>query len=765
MEQTTTDFTFDKAKNSTAIHVIVNPPEIRIIEGSDQTCYLYYRHQLLAQYEKRDNYARNMIIVQLFLSHQIRQKTLAQVFQLTVQHISTLVNKYRQTGSTGIQDRTVIRISNNQKIKGKIAEEIKKQLNVTEENKPSYHAVAKHIKQKYGVQLSPQRISCWWRETEQDKQAQQTKKTAPEQLALPEEETTKPHLTKTSAQPEKDKADNKQQPEKQTQLKDIHTGEQDKKNLDPNNRENNLKIGGQWQINHVAGSFILYAMLNASGFLSPFIKHLKDVSTTGSKTIERVMLTLFFLHALRLKSIEKTKHLIAAHFGPLVLGAFCRLQNLRYAIDDITEHKNFDYAVTEHYQCMSAYTELGDNVYYTDGHFSCYYGKHPIPKGYDARRKQAQRGRNTIYLHNSLGHNILSFESPTNTTLSVDIITLISEMKTAYGDVEGKNLFFDRGGYSADGFKKIKAAGMYFTTYLKGRKKHAEIDEALFKESEITVHGTKIKNRLYETESENKTYGKLRIIYFIGKQGKQIPVISTNPILSAVELVARIQKRWVEENGFKYMGEHFNIDLLTRYETEEAPDKIICRANPERKAVNKCIAEKKATIKELNQQYASKLNEVKEKDKITIAAFEETENKLKWAIKNEELALGLLELKRKDIPSKVESNMKDESVISSQKRRLFINLIKTMNYNCEKWLQQLFCQYHPKVDETLSLIRHVLTQPGRIRQRGQTLEVELERLDSGVQAKTLDAVLKKLKEDNLLHLPDGRKLAIWQAKS
>ncbi len=84
--------------------------------------------------------------------------------------------------------------------------------------------------------------------------------------------------------------------------------------------------------------------------------------------------------------------------------------------------------------------------------------------------------------------------------------------------------------------------------------------------------------------------------------------------------------------------------------------------------------------------------------------------------------------------------MKDESVISSQKRRMFINVVKTMNYNCEKWLQRLYCQYHPKVDETLSLIRHVLKQPGRIRQRGQILEVELERLDSEVQARSLDKV-------------------------
>ena len=279
---------------------------------------------------------------------------------------------------------------------------------------------------------------------------------------------------------------------------------------------------------------------------------------------------------------------------------------------------------------------------------------------------------------------------------------------------------------------------------------------------EITINGAVIKNRLHETHRQSKAYGPLRTIIFIGKQGKQIPVISTNLTLSAAEIVARLQKRWVEENGFKYMNEHFGLDLLATYETEDAPDKIMSRPNPERKAANKEIAEKKTALRKMKEALATKLSEVKDKDEMTIAAFEEKEREIKWAIKNAEVDLYLLEQKRKDIPSKVETNMKDESVITCQKRRMFINLVKTMNYNCEKWLQLRFCQYHPKADETLSLIRQVLKQPGRIRQRGQTLEVELEKLDSRVQAKTLDKVLEKLKEDKLLQLPDGRKLAIWQ---
>jgi len=470
----------------------INPPKVRLIISSDQTHYVFYRNQLIAQYQKNDNYARNMVIVQLFLCCKVSQKILSQVFQLTAPHLSLLVNKFRKTGSPGIQDRTIVRIGNNQKIKGKVADEIIKQLNVGKENRPTYASVMKLIKKKYGVQLSPQRISCWWKEVKQEKlkEADNSAKLEKEELA---KEKNKPAIFKDD--------------EVEFEVNEVIENNpiDDDVAKDKEFTVDDVTIGEDWQPNIVAGSFILYTMLNASQFLTPFIDILKKRLVTCSKAVERVMLTLFFSHALRLKSIEQTKHLIAAHFGPLVLGDFCRTQNLRYAIDDIIHHKNFDKAITEHYKNMAKQTNLGDEIYYTDGHFSCYYGKYPIPKGYDARRKQAARGRNTIYLHNSLGHNILSFESPTNTSLSRDIVTLIGKMKVSFGDLTGKNLFFDRGGFAADCFKQITKARMYFTTFLKSRKKESEIDENLFKEIKITFQGIEFI---------------LRIIYFIGKQGK-----------------------------------------------------------------------------------------------------------------------------------------------------------------------------------------------------------------------------------------------------
>lgn len=712
--------------------------EVQVIHGNEREHFVFLRGRLLASYAHSDLYTRNFLIVQLFINHRVRQGVLSEVFGLSVAHISRMVKRYRVKGSAGIVDSLDVRIKNNRKISAAAADYLTNLLSQTD--RPTYEQVADRVNKRFGIGVSAGRIGNWWRAERSAHAGRDANQTGAIQISLVHEQTAVAPLPE---EVNEDKAPA----------------------VSPPGQGNKQGPGdaSQWQNNAVAGSFILYALLYKSQFLRPFVKGICGALYQGKQSVERVMLSLFFMHALRLKSIEQSKHLSAEHFGALVLGRFYRQQSLRKAIDVITGHQQFDEVVSLHYRNLSHQTQLGDEIYYVDGHFSCYYGKHTIPKGYDSRRKQPARGRNTVYLHNSLGHHVLSFESPTNTTLSVDIETLIEKMNETHGRVEGKTLFFDRGGFSAKCFKRIKREGMYFATYLKHRKKESEIDLDRFSEEAIEIDGETIKDRIHEKARQTKAYGVVRTIVFIGRQGKQIPIITTNPELSAAEIVARLQKRWVEENGFKYMREHFNIDLLTTYKTEQAPDKIMTRRNPKRKEINRMISSKKQELKALRDRYSNRIDQVKNKEAMTIATFEQQEEKLKFAIKNKEMELGLLEHKRQEVAVKVQSNLKDECVISRRKRRLFINLIKCMNYNCEKWLQDLFCQIHPKKDETLSLIRQVLKTPGRIRQQGDVVEVELNRLDSNVQATSLDNVLDRLSQYNYLKLPDGRGLNIKQA--
>jgi len=93
MEQIAVNLTFEAQKHAININQ-ANPLEVSLIVNVSQTHYVFYRNTLFAQYEKNDNYTRNTILVQLFLCHRVPQNQLADVFQLTAQHISNLVGKY-----------------------------------------------------------------------------------------------------------------------------------------------------------------------------------------------------------------------------------------------------------------------------------------------------------------------------------------------------------------------------------------------------------------------------------------------------------------------------------------------------------------------------------------------------------------------------------------------------------------------------------------------------------------------------------------------
>ena len=206
------------------------------------------------------------------------------------------------------------------------------------------------------------------------------------------------------------------------------------------------------------------------------------------------------------------------------------------------------------------------------------------------------------------------------------------------------------------------------------------------------------------------------------------------------------------------MTEHFGIDLLCTYKTERAPVKIIKRPNADRQEVIGMIQRKKAELLKAKGELAEKIATVNRAQ--TIEEFLGVQKQLDLQMKNLQVDIDTLERKKMELPVKTEINLADGHVIISQKRRLFINAIKAMNYNAEKWLQILFKEHHEKADETLSLIRNLWRQPGKIKSEGRVIEVMLEPLSQRPMQASLTKVLEKLKETNCLRFPDGRMLRI-----
>jgi hypothetical protein len=690
----------------------VNHEDLQVIRSHVRVS-VFCRGFCFFTYENSDRFSRDYCLVQLHLSGHVKLKYLSRLFELSYQHCSNAVAKFKRSGVAGFVDHIEKRYRNRQKIEQKIGEFILRY----REQGCGYREISQMIRFRFRKNIKEQSLRAWIYKQNKIKKQEQSSEAG--QLELYEHE-------------------------------DIIDQAEE----------------GVWHWNSYAGSMILYGMIEWSGFLKPFEEYIvedEDKKKT-SWGVRRVILTLFFLHALRLKSIEQSKHLVGHDFAEVVGGDFLRQQWLRYAVDEIAENKGFDQAIDAYYKDLIRLTDRRDRIYYTDGHFSSYHGKRPVPKGYDPRRQMGFRGRNAVYLHNSQGEIVYLFESPANKNLSHDIEALVGDMEDFGVKLNRRTLMFDRGGFSQRCFLHLKMKKkMYFVTYLKNRKNEREESEDQFKLYRIqTEDGDEVEYKIFEKDPRQTRYGKVRVIVLLSSDGKQIPILTSNPYLKPETIVYLLQRRWREENCFKYMIEHFGIDLLTTYKTEAAPDHVVKRANPERQKINGMIAQKTRELEKLRNELAKKISENKNQDQQTVAEFLEKEKEIEFAIKNIQVDIDLLSRKRETLVSKIEVNLKDESVIIAQKRRLLINAIKAMNYNCEKWLQFLFKGVHAKKDETLSLIRNLWRQPGQVRNSDRSVEIRLKPLDTGSMRSSLDQILKKLKENNQLRMPDGRFLEISQ---
>ena len=683
----------------------IRADDVRLF-SSDQNVAVVCRGFCLFTFARDDRFSRNYSIVQMHLAGGLSLKFLSKLFGLSYAHCSRVLSKYRKEGVEGLKEETPVRYGNRRLIDDIVGELIVKE----REKGRAFEEISEIIRFKFKKRIREKSIRAWMSRT----------------LGMGAPAVQIEMFSSESLDPVED-----------------------------------LSESRGWRRNIYAGSMVLHGMLEWSGFLRPFTENIleDERKRESGYGVRRVILTLFFLHALRCKSIEQSKHIVGKDFEDLVGGDFLRLQPLRNAVDEIVARPGFDRAIDTYYRDLIAQTDRGDGFYYTDGHFSTYYGKRRVPKGYDPRRQMPFKGRSTIYLHNSLGEIVYLFESPTNTSLSNDIERLISEVGSLGMKLKRKTLGFDRGGFSTKCFRFLHLRKMYFVSYLKNRKKERAIDPSLFTSHKFkTEDGEENEYMIFERERILKSYGRIRIIVLLGTDGEQIPIMTSNPYLRAATVVYFLKRRWREENCFKYMIEHFGIDLLCTYKTERAPQKIIKRPNLERQEMTRLIQKKRADLLKLKGELGEKIL-TGNRDQ-TVEEFFDTQKQLELGMKNLQVDIDALERKKAEMPTKTQINLSDDHVIIAQKRRLFINAIKAMNYNAEKWLQILFKEHYEKVDETLSLIRSLWRQPGRIRSEGRIVDVVLEPLDMKPMQASLKKVLEKLKETNCLRLPDGRILRV-----
>jgi len=268
-------------------------------------------------------------------------------------------------------------------------------------------------------------------------------------------------------------------------------------------------------------------------------------------------------------------------------------------------------------------------------------------------------------------------------------------------------LVFDREGYSPDFFKNMKEKRVACLTY----HKHPD---GIWRNEEFSTHSVKlesgeiIKMDLAErgTQLSNKLW--LREIRKKTQSGHQTSVLATDYTSDLALVAMAMFSRWSQENFFKYMREHYNLDRLIEYKTESIPDTTRV-VNPEYRKLESQVKSKAGL---LNRRFV-KFGEINLKgdiDEKTINKYQEEKSALQDEIINLQQEITQIKEQRKNTQKHITVSQLPEEErftrLSAQSKHL-IDTIKMISYRAETAMSYVLKEKMSHPNESRRLLRSI----------------------------------------------------------
>ena len=319
-------------------------------------------------------------------------------------------------------------------------------------------------------------------------------------------------------------------------------------------------------------------ILLVNGLLSGVERLLGKVK--GYYTSVPLLLMLAFMVLCRIKTVEKLRGHAPGEFGKLLgLDRIPEVRCLRNKMDDLSAGQSAErWAAHLSKQWMSSDPEAVGTLY-IDGHVRVYNGRlTKLPRRYVSRQRLCLRATTDYWVNDATGRPFFVVEKAIDPgllkTLREDIVPrLLNDIPDQPTDQQLENnsllcrfiLVFDREGYSPDFFREMwQKHRIACITYHKHPGKTWPIEG--FREQVVRMpNGETVAMHLSEMGSlvgSGKKAVWMREVRKLTESGHQTSLISTAFELPHTLLVARMFSRWCKENFFRYMMEHFAIDLL-----------------------------------------------------------------------------------------------------------------------------------------------------------------------------------------------------------
>jgi len=513
--------------------------------------------------------------------------------------------------------------------------------------------------------------------------------------------------------------------------------------------------------------------LCANGLLSGLDKHLS--LPKGFYSAMHILIVLGSMALARIRRPEGLRHLPPGELGKVVgLDRVPEVGTLRDKIAVLAEQGTPREWMFDLSRQWMGDDPLEAGYLYVDGHVRVYHGSSALlPKRYVSRERLCLRGTTDYWVNDALGRPFFvvskSVTDGLAATLLEDIIPELlanvpSQPTQAQLDADPLLprfvMIFDREGSTHSLFSKLWEKRIGAISYRKNVKDRWSESEFVETEVPNPAGGSsrmKLAFRQTELSSKEATMPVLEVRR-LTDTGHQTAIITTARGLANPVVAGRIFSRWCQENFFKYMMEHYDIDGLVKYGWEEIPGTVSV-VNPAWRTLDKAASDTRRKIRKRQASFAS-VSFHAAGDDIELLA------QLHQDIQALEADLADLRVKRRTTPRKVPIASLPENERPGQLLplgKMLTDTVKMIAYRAETALVALLRPHLAKEDEARAMIRELFVSSADLvpDETANTLTVRIHRMASPAHDKAIAALLDDLTQLAFLH-PETHARLIYQ---
>jgi transposase-like protein len=512
--------------------------------------------------------------------------------------------------------------------------------------------------------------------------------------------------------------------------------------------------------------------LCANGLFSGLGRHL--ALPKGYYSALHILCVLGFMALARIRRPEQLRHHPPGELGKTIgLDRFPEVRTLREKIAHMAATGN----PTQWMRDLSK-TWMGNDpdeaaYLYLDGHVRVYHGSDAnLLRRYVSRQKLCLRGTTDYWINDALGRPFFVISKAVTEGLATTLLDEILPelLDSVPGQPTAEQLqadpllhrfvvIFDREGSHHSLLSRLWEQRVGVITY---RKNVTDTwPETQFIETQVACPGgTTIPMRLAVRETR-LTAGKaaplpVLEVRRLTQTGHQTAIITTARTLASPAIAGRMFSRWCQENYFGYMMQHYDIDGLVEYGSEEIPGTTRV-VNPAWRDLNKQITRLNTHLR----SYQAKLGAAPTPDSDDGPGIERRATLLE-TIQTLQTECHALKIQRQATPHKIAIEQLPEAERPTQLLPLAKTLtdtVKMIAYRAETALVALLRKHLANEAEARALIRELLVSSADLQpdDTSATLTIRIHRMASPVHDRAIAALLDDLNAVEFRHPETGHR--------